>query len=93
MTPEAKEHIANVARCYSEWQAAIKDRDQLRSAFGLDAIGLAEGRRPNRPALPLDTDALEKAERRAMETENEYFAAIGMPRPLPPVIGMPHPPA
>ena len=84
MTPQDKEHIANVQRLITEMEAAKKDVEQWRSDLGFVARTLVEGQKLESPRLVLTEErleALERAERKWKELENEYYAAIGMPRP------------
>jgi len=84
MTPETQAHIENVARLrrgIDETKATI---EQMNSDLGLVAIGLERDQRPPRPKVSLtmeNMEALQQAERKLQELEDEFFAAIRTPHP------------
>ena len=83
MTPKEKEHIANVQRLLVEMEAAKQDVERWRSDLGLAAKTFIRGQKLQRPALaltPKRMEALKQAEQRLKELEDEYYAAIGIPR-------------
>ena len=82
MTPKGKVHEANVQRLLTAIEAAKKEVKQWQSDLGFSK-SFIRGQPLETAALvttPERLKAVEQARRRLKELEDEYYAAIGIPR-------------